>query len=810
MHKAKSMTTIHWKSALSGLFGTATDWNPSLIPGAADNAIIDAAGVYTVTSPTSRTVKTLSTAKGATLAVTAGVFTATSGTGTGSNAGTIRVGNGAALAIGGTFANAGTIALNSTGRSTFLGVIGNTTLAGFGSVTLSPSGHNFIVSEGTAATLVNAGNTISGAGEIGDPHLTLVNQTRGIIDGNSATAALTLDTNGALALLTNNHTIANAGLIEGTSAEGLVIVSNVSNSGELLASGTGARLALDGVIDNIVPVPLGRFGFVAARGQGAHVDLSSATISNGGLQVGAGSVVETVANSGLSLISGVTVVNSGALQANSGSELRIQGSNIGATGALISNGAGALLDVDGAVGAVSATIDGGEIEFKGGSAAKVAFDAGAAGTLKLDDSTAFTGVISGFAGVAAGAFSQFLAFGDSSIDSGSLQYLSTGDANMDARISNGVANGGTGSPVGVGFMNSQFLAEDLGLTANSAYAPGGGTNYAISGALNSAFPGDGSIGNLFPNASLPSTADQISNYLSTTKDANGVAHADSNALYLVSSGGNDVALASNDINGLANQDAYVDQAAANLTTAIQQLYAAGAQHVMVENQLGDKPLQGVYSTALFADLDAAGVPALQIDGHSMLDAVKADPLAFGIDYAAPGVPGKTTESALIEPNQDSSGSPITVVNGWGLTGADTTAPDSIPSQAQAPYAYLRSADAEQKSLFSDDQHLSTAGQLIQANFDYGVLVGDKAISQDALDLADIAYGFGTTKATYAGTAAGGTLSVTDGSHTANITLSGNYLGSTFLTTNDGGLGTLVVDQGSAASHALLASHNVAS
>ena len=47
--------------------------------------------------------------------------------------------------------------------------------------------------------------------------------------------------------------------------------------------------------------------------------------------------------------------------------------------------------------------------------------------------------------------------------------------------------------------------------------------------------------------------------------------------------------------------------------------------------------------------------------------------------------------------------------------------------------------------------------------------------------------------TYSGTASGGNLTVTDGSHTANIALLGDYMASTFVTSSDGHGGTNVVD-----------------
>ena len=46
---------------------------------------------------------------------------------------------------------------------------------------------------------------------------------------------------------------------------------------------------------------------------------------------------------------------------------------------------------------------------------------------------------------------------------------------------------------------------------------------------------------------------------------------------------------------------------------------------------------------------------------------------------------------------------------------------------------------------------------------------------------------------YSGDASGGTLTVTDGSHTAQIALLGNYLASTFVASSDGHGGTMVVD-----------------
>ena len=103
---------------------------------------------------------------------------------TGAQSGTLSVANGTTLDITGTVDNTGTIALNATGNTADLAVVGAATLTGAGKVTLSNNAGNVIGSNGAAATLTNVNNTISGAGAIGDSHLTLSNQ--GTINANDS------------------------------------------------------------------------------------------------------------------------------------------------------------------------------------------------------------------------------------------------------------------------------------------------------------------------------------------------------------------------------------------------------------------------------------------------------------------------------------------------------------------------------------------------------------------------------------------------------------------------------------------------
>ena len=65
---------------------------------------------------------------------------------------------------------------------------------------------------------------------------------------------------------------------------------------------------------------------------------------------------------------------------------------------------------------------------------------------------------------------------------------------------------------------------------------------------------------------------------------------------------------------------------------------------------------------------------------------------------------------------------------------------------------------------------------------------------DQLDLADIAFGANTTLGfSEAGNNTSGTLTVSDGTHTANILLLGQYVAGNFHITSDGGGGTVVTD-----------------
>jgi hypothetical protein len=183
-------------------------------------------------------------------------------------------------------------------------------LSGGGKVILSNSLHNAIVTHGSAATLTNAGNTISGAGTIGDATLTLINS--GNIDGNASST---------LTISTGTHRMINSGTLQGATSAGLAIESDVANAKTIAAAGTNANVLLDGIT-----VTNASAGLILASGVGAHVDLDGVTVSGGKLQtVGSNAVIETVSGSTSNLLSGGSTVAGSILKVTNGTALTLEG-----------------------------------------------------------------------------------------------------------------------------------------------------------------------------------------------------------------------------------------------------------------------------------------------------------------------------------------------------------------------------------------------------------------------------------------------------------------------------------------------------
>jgi hypothetical protein len=148
------------------------------------------------------------------------------------------------LTLEGTINNTGSIDTygGDSGGGLFIGQ--NTTLKGGGSILLQQGLYNqlYVYSDAASATLTNLDNIISGAGFIGGnglDTLTLINQSKGVIDAQSS------GMQGPLIIDTGANAITNGGTLEATTGT-LFIDSKVINSGNLNAN--GGNLVAAGIV----------------------------------------------------------------------------------------------------------------------------------------------------------------------------------------------------------------------------------------------------------------------------------------------------------------------------------------------------------------------------------------------------------------------------------------------------------------------------------------------------------------------------------------------------------------------------------
>lgn len=303
------------------------------------------------------------------------------------------------------------------------------------------------------------------------------------------------------------------------------------------------------------------------------------------------------------------------------------------------------------------------------------------------------------------SYDQFVAFGDSTIDSGwflTHPYRTNPTAQALYNASAAVGGGIPTTPGGP--MDSQVLASYFGLTAIPVGEPGG-TNYAAGGATNISYS------NYLTSA--PTTVSQIQAYLTAN---NGVANP--NALYLISSGPNDVKDAICVPSCPTNASQLAIQSANDLTTAILQLHSAGARYIVVPigldaNPSGSNtssPLSQAISAsnhALYAGLAASGIDFVPAGGGEVANAIAYRPALFGFTNILPGstTGGVSTGGACINPS-----------------------PTLYPSAWAAVCTTLVSPNAAQTYLFADDQHYTAAGQEIEADYIYSLIVAPSEVS----------------------------------------------------------------------------------
>ena len=243
------MALIHWLKTVSGAFSNGADWSGGAAPGPGDTAILDAPGsiAYTVSLTANATVTSIQTAANALLDVEAN-FNVTAGTGSGANAGAIRIENGGTLTLQGTVENTGSIEIfGSVATTTIVLGSGGVTLIGGGAVFLNFTGGKYQqIIPAAGGSVLTLSQRISGQGLIGGSGLTIVTEP----DGGFLEAK-----GGLLTIDTGANTIVNGGLID---AEGFpsypyvpgqgVVKSPVENDGIVEADGEGATMTFQDAV----------------------------------------------------------------------------------------------------------------------------------------------------------------------------------------------------------------------------------------------------------------------------------------------------------------------------------------------------------------------------------------------------------------------------------------------------------------------------------------------------------------------------------------------------------------------------------
>ncbi len=198
----------------------------------------------------------------------------------------------------------------------------------------------------------------------------------------------------------------------------------------------------------------------------------------------------------------------------------------------------------------------------------------------------------------------------------------------------------------------------------------------------------------------------MSNYLSAVHGA-----ANPNALYMISYGGNDLIWLQIQGGSVAPLP-YITMQANGLIASITSLRAAGARTIMVLNVYAKAKLVGpggsltqpnavivnqaaTYSAQVWSGLKASGVNFIPVDVENALTYASQNPTRFGF-----------TPTTVL-----ASSPACGAVSGLVCTPADLVTPN-----------------AEQSYLWSDANHLTTAGQTIESDLMYNMLTAPSQIS----------------------------------------------------------------------------------
>ncbi len=713
---------------------------------------IDANGSNRLTLDTSNTVTNL----GLIEATGAGGLLIESTTVDDSSGSTIAVGNGStvtlqsSLIIGGTLSSTGTGVFGINDRGSVLdGKTATLTLAGTFNVTnneylyiqgtIDNTGTINVASGGNDTRLrMNANTVLTGGGPI-----VLTDNTNNTIDAGTAGSSLTnvsSTISGAGVIGGNGLVVINdaAGVIDGTGANRLTLdTSNtVTNSGLIEATGSGGMLIESTTVN-------GSTGGTISAGNGSAVTLQSSTITGGTLSSTGSGLFQI--NDRNSILDGTTSIlnNAAIFNVTNNNYLYIQGA-IDNTGSinLVSGGNDTRLRLN-----MNTVLTGGGVIFLNGNSNNI-FKGAVAGLTLTNDGNILEGsgnlfggnsliLINNKGGVVDGNATTALVLSTSGAtitNAGTFEGTGSGGLTISKAVvadTGGMITAGAGSNVTL--VATMLTGGSFSTAATGEIVIGDGSTAIIDGVISNA-------GTILVNAS---------------KSVTSLIFAASASL----SGGGVLGLSANKDNVVTGTKSTI--VLTNVNDTIEGAGKLGNGKMTLVNDLG-----GVIDANSTAGLTIATGPKV-ITNAGLIEASNK---------------GRGTIASAVDNTGTIEANGGTLMLKAAVTGSgavDIVSGTLIVANANA---------AENVAFTGKTGKL----ELTQSQTYSGGVSGFSLVGKTSLDLRDIGF-VSATEATFNGTTSSGVLTVSDGVHTAHITLIGNYTASTFVASSDGAGGVTVVD-----------------
>ena len=769
--------------------------------------------------------------------------------------GAMKVAANSTLTLEGNLNNDSASTLTLGAASTFgtLLVLGSASLSGGGKVILSDNGDNTISGVNAGTTFTNNDNTISGAGLIGGVRMAFVNKAAGLINANGVNA-LTIDTagmtmtnagwiqasgSGGLALQNVKVNGSTGGTISIGAGSVVTLRNTTLVGGTLMSSGTGVfqtldnfnlldgrsstvtdsaeidvggstKLTIEGAIANSGLISLngvGGYSILAIGGAGTtlsgggHLTLSDVagnivvgatvlakltnvdnTISgsgqlgqgqmvlanqaggvinangadDGGLTINTGShaitnagLIESTGDGGMTIKSAVT--NSGTLKVGDGAEMSLKGS-IANTGVITLAGAGSGAALE--IGSSTTLTGGGVLTLSDDSNNQLSFD----GCSNFDNTISGAGSIGGVLTEKAGAVINATGANNALELTGAITnkglIKATGAAGLD--VSGTVDDTSGGTLEALAGSSVRLVGSVSGGTLT---AVGGGQLIAKGGTL------DGTASAITISATIGIADENGLNLLGTIKNQGSIA-LNATVSYAILSvgtaasltGGGTIVLGDNVSNEVNNTGGFT-----NVNNTI-----SGAGYVYSDGAVNNQAAGTINANG------AVNALTLRIDTFNNAGLIEATGAGGGViqGYA---LGGALNNSGVLEAN----GGVLRVRSVVTGTGTGVIAAGTLQFE---------------NSFNENVSFTGTSGTLtLFQSLSYGGSVsGFSHAGGEFIDLRDVGF-VSAAEASFSGTSSGGVLTVTDGTNTAQIHLTGNYLSSTFVAADDGAGGVIIHD-----------------